>query len=667
MRARPLNVEHLELLPEGRGWLVAEVGADDAGEADATRRGRSSPTCRPASTGGATTTPSGRPRVWLVRESGLGGDGDHARRDATTTRAGRTPRSRPEQLGTYLRAITALWAEFGYSGALVRPLRPGLRPHPQQLRLRTTGRACAPTARSSSGPPTSSSRSAARCRVSTATASRAASCSSGCTAPSWSTPSGEFKAVFDPRGRMNPGKLVDAYPLDTNLRYGPGLPAAPRRAGRGSVFGAGGRSLQARGRAMCRRREVPARRRRHDVPVVPGDARRASLDARSRQAARRDVPGRDDAGHLAQRATCATRSTSACRARAARSTARRASTWPRTRPSSCPTTTRAGSGRGRCTRLALLPWIARAVSRVPWLPNAVLGAPGLGSGRASAGRDHHGTAGSTLRRAARSAAARSRPRDATTAAATVVVWPDTFTDAFRPGVADDLVAVLEALGERVAVPSAWACCGRPLYDAGMLGLARRTLTHLLDVLEPWTSRGIPVVVLEPSCLAAFRDELPALLADDPRAARARLAGAEPGRAPARLAASRGASSGTSASPTSPTAPVASRHEPSIHPALPRPGHRDAALPTASCSSAWASGRRSLDAGCCGLAGSFGYRAEHEPLSRQIGRDAVAARGPGALARHRALPRIGRRDRPRRGRLQLHDAARPALGPPRRRR
>jgi Fe-S oxidoreductase len=72
-----------------------------------------------------------------------------------------------------------------------------------------------------------------------------------------------------------------------------------------------------------------------------------------------------------------------------------------------------------------------------------------------------------------------------------------------------LAAVLEAIGERIAVPSSWACCGRPLYDAGMLGLARRTLTHLLDVLEPWTSRGIPVVVLEPSCLAAFRDELPA--------------------------------------------------------------------------------------------------------------------------------------------------------------
>ena len=59
-----------------------------------------------------------------------------------------------------------------------------------------------------------------------------------------------------------------------------------------------------------------------------------------------------------------------------------------------------------------------------------------------------------------------------------------------------------------------------MYDAGFLGLARRHLAQLLDVLDPWTSRGIPVIVPEPSCLASFRDELPSLLPDDPRAARA---------------------------------------------------------------------------------------------------------------------------------------------------
>jgi len=137
--------------------------------------------------------------------------------------------------------------------------------------------------------------------------------------------------------------------------------------------------------------------------------------------------------------------------------------------------------------LALLPWIARAASRAPRLVNAVLGAPVLGSGVRR-------LAGITTRRPAPAFARHPFRRGASAAAhaddlaATVVVWPDTFTDTSRPDVADDLVAVLEAIGERIAVPSAWACCGRPLYDAGMIGLARRTLTHLLDVLEPRTSR-----------------------------------------------------------------------------------------------------------------------------------------------------------------------------------
>ena len=101
----------------------------------------------------------------------------------------------------------------------------------------------------------------------------------------------------------------------------------------------------------------------------------------------------------------------------------------------------------------------------------------------------------------------------------VVIWPDTFTDAFSPDDGADLVEAFSAMGERVAVPSAWACCGRTLYDFGMLDRAKKTLGRLVTVLEPWARAGVPVVVPEPSCLVAFRDELPALLPDDPRAAR----------------------------------------------------------------------------------------------------------------------------------------------------
>ena len=147
----------------------------------------------------------------------------------------------------------------------------------------------------------------------------------------------------------------------------------------------------------------------------------------------------------------------------------------------------------------------------------------------------------------------------------------------------------------------------------MLGLARRTLGQLLDVLEPWTSRGIPVVVPEPSCLAAFRDELPALLADDPRAAvLASLA-----RSPAEhlltlpgldavLDARRHGRGGDA--PAARTVVHPHCHGRAI--GTPRADREILAR--------LGLGPEILDAGCCGLAGSFGYRAEHEALARRIG-------------------------------------------------
>jgi Fe-S oxidoreductase len=210
----------------------------------------------------------------------------------------------------------------------------------------------------------------------------------------------------------------------------------------------------------------------------------------------------------------------------------------------------------------------------------------------------------------------------------VVVWPDTFTDTFRPEVGNDVLLAMGALGERVAVPSGWACCGRTMYDFGMLDLARHSLKRLLKVLGPWVEAGVPVVVAEPSCLAAFREELPRLLADDPRSAKlaslarspaehlvanghtARLAGAGPqgdvGRAVVHGHCHQKAVVGTDADQV---VLAALGYEVEV-----------------------------LDAGCCGLAGSFGFDARHEPVSRTIGEDlwlpkvrAALGQGDGAVA------------------------------------
>lgn len=189
----------------------------------------------------------------------------------------------------------------------------------------------------------------------------------------------------------------------------------------------------------------------------------------------------------------------------------------------------------------------------------------------------------------------------------VVVWPDTFTNVFDPQLGLDLVASLGLLGERVAVPKAWACCGRTLYDFGMLNLAKRSLRKLVNVLRPWTELGVPVVVPEPSCLAAFRDELPALLADDPDAARlANLA-----RSPAEhLVATGLADKMKDRAPAGPAL---------LHPHC----HQRSVIGTRADEevlSALGYGVEVLDGGCCGLAGSFGFDAHHEPVSRKIGED-----------------------------------------------
>jgi FAD/FMN-containing dehydrogenase/Fe-S oxidoreductase len=99
----------------------------------------------------------------------------------------------------------------------------------------------------------------------------------------------------------------------------------------------------------------------------------------------------------------------------------------------------------------------------------------------------------------------------------VLLWPDTFNNYFLPNTARAAVEVLETAGYRVLVPQANLCCGRPLYDFGMLDRAQALLLEILDALSPEIAAGIPVIGLEPSCVAVFRDELLNLFPHDERA------------------------------------------------------------------------------------------------------------------------------------------------------
>ncbi|MFJ7984971.1 FAD-binding and (Fe-S)-binding domain-containing protein [Streptomyces sp. NPDC096351] len=185
----------------------------------------------------------------------------------------------------------------------------------------------------------------------------------------------------------------------------------------------------------------------------------------------------------------------------------------------------------------------------------------------------------------------------------LTLWPDTFTDHLAPEAGRAAVRVLEAAGLGVAMPRGRVCCGLTYVSTGRLGAARRVMRRTLDVMEdggtgPAGSGARPVVVLEPSCAATLRTDLPELLPDDPRAAR--------------LA----ASVRTFAEALETLAPD---WEP---PRLDRPVtgqthcHQHAVLGDAADRRlrARAGLTGDLAGGCCGLAGNFGFEPGHYEVS-----------------------------------------------------
>lgn len=97
----------------------------------------------------------------------------------------------------------------------------------------------------------------------------------------------------------------------------------------------------------------------------------------------------------------------------------------------------------------------------------------------------------------------------------ITLWPDTFTNHLAPEVGRAAVRVLEDAGLGVVLPPGRVCCGLTYVSTGRLGAARKVMRRTLDVVG---GAGGPLVVLEPSCAAALRTDLPELLPDDPRAA-----------------------------------------------------------------------------------------------------------------------------------------------------
>jgi len=199
------------------------------------------------------------------------------------------------------------------------------------------------------------------------------------------------------------------------------------------------------------------------------------------------------------------------------------------------------------------------------------------------------------------------------AAGEVVLWVDTFNTWFEPENARAALAVLQAAGYRVHLARPLdggrpLCCGRTFLTAGFAGQAREEVQRLLDVLAPFAARGVPIVGLEPSCLLSLRDEIPALVPGEATRAIASQA----------LLFEEFLAREHAAGRLKLTLKSLVGQRVLLH------GHCHqkafGVMSTVQQTLKLVPGLdvQTIESGCCGMAGAFGYEAEHRAISMRMG-------------------------------------------------
>jgi FAD/FMN-containing dehydrogenase/Fe-S oxidoreductase len=401
-----------------------------------------------------------------------------------------------------------------------------------------------------------------------------------------------FKAIWDPGGLLNPGVLVDPAPLDLDLRPAAArrpLPVALRYPDDGGDLGLAlhrcvgvGKCRAASGGVMC-----PSFR-------ATGDER-DSTRGRARTLQEMLAGGVVAGGWRSPAVHDALDLCLSCKG------------CKRDCPVDVDMATYKSEFLYQHYRHRPRPAAHYSLGWLPaWARLAAL-APGLANRVAASRRT-----GAALRRLGGIAPERPLPRFAPRAARVwrrrggtagqgreVLLWVDTFTGHFTPQVGAAAAEVLAAAGFRVRLPEEPLCCGLTWLTTGQLGTARRRLRRLLDALGPALRQGLPLVVLEPSCAAVLRDDARSLLGDTEEVRR--LAGA-----------------------THTLAELLEREAPSWTPGrldrrvvVQTHCHQHAVLGSAAddrvLERLGVEAVR-LDAGCCGMAGNFGFEAGHYATS-----------------------------------------------------
>jgi FAD/FMN-containing dehydrogenase/Fe-S oxidoreductase len=600
MRIKKVHPEDIQLLPEGKGWLVVEFGGHSKDESDAMAK-----RCQRALKGSTVDAklyddPKTEAKIWEVRESGLGATARIPRRP-DTWEGWEDSAVPPERFGDYLRDLRGLFEQHGYDGSFYGHFGQGCLHTRIDFDMVTAEgvrnyRSFIEDAADlvvSHGGSLSGEHGDGQSRAELLPRMFGDEIVEAFR---------ELKTIWDPDGGMNPGKVVDPYRIDENLRLGPDY--APWHPDTHFSFpeeeGGGFARAAARcvGVGKCRGEQGGVMCPSYMVTHEEKDSTRGRAHLLF-ELMNRDVVGRKDWRDddvLDALDLCL--SCKGCK-------------------TDCPVNVDMATYKAEflshyyekrlrprtAYSIGLITWWARLGSKLPKLANAALGSKRLGGllkrlGGIASEREAPAFAQRTF-----SSWYQRRPKGATGTRPAVILWPDTFNDHFHPGTLQAAVAVLEAAGFGVVLPPRPLCCGRPLYDFGMLPTAKKLLVQIMTSLRPAIRRGIPVVGLEPSCVAVFRDELMNLFPDDQDAHRL--------------------SKQTFLLPE-----FLERYAPEFEPPrLDRPAvvqrhcHHQAVMGF-DADERWMEkigvDAELLDSGCCGMAGAFGFEQTHYDVSVACG-------------------------------------------------
>lgn len=505
LRERGLRLNEIAMLPPGEAWMMVEFGADTrtkaSQQANALATHLSSLPNAPSSM--LVESPEQQSRIWMIRETGASATAislDPAEPNPVV--GWEDAAVDPLQLGDYLREFQALVDRYGYKTSLYGHFGDGC------IHARITF-----DLRSVKGVKIWRNflHDAAHLVVKYGGSLSGEHGDGQAKAEFLPIMFGEelmqafreFKSIWDPHNRMNPGKLIDAYRADENLRMGPDYhplelhthfafpqdngnftAAVERCIGMGKCRSQEGGAMCPSYRATGEECQSTRGRSRLLFEMLRGEVIRDKWDSEAVKDAlefclackgcKSDCPTHVDM------ATCKAEFLAHYYEK-------------RRRPIQAYTM---GMIHRWARLAAYAPRLVNLITRMPLLRGAIKKLAGIAKERTIPPFATY-----TFRQwfARRKTKPSASPR--------VILWPDTFNNHFHPETAIAAVEVLEAAGYKVELPRRHLCCGRPLYDFGLLNQAKAQLIEIMETLHQDIEAGVPIVGLEPACVAVFRDEL----------------------------------------------------------------------------------------------------------------------------------------------------------------